>query len=47
MVPLATEQVGCKVTLAVGAAGVEGCVFTVTDVVVGEIQPEAFFAVTV
>jgi len=44
MVPVATLQVGCTVTLAVGAAGVAGCAFTVTDVT-DDIQPLLFFAV--
>ena len=47
MVPVARAQVGCEVTEAVGAAGVAGCVFTVTDVVAGETQPLALRAVTV
>ena len=45
IVPVATEHVGCAVTLAVGAAGVEGCALIVT-LVPEEIQLEAFFAVT-
>ena len=45
IVPVATMQVGCAVTDAVGAAGVAGCAFTVTDVA-EEIQPLLFFAVT-
>ena len=32
IVPVETEQVGCSVTLAVGAAGAVGCEFTVTVV---------------
>ena len=38
MVPVATEQVGWMVTLAVAAAGTEGSAVTVTDVAVAEIQ---------
>ena len=45
IVPVAREQVGCAVTLAVGAAGVAGCAFTVT-LVSALAQPVAFFAVT-
>ena len=45
IVPVAREQVGCAVTLAVGAAGVAGCAFTVT-LVAALAQPDAFFAVT-
>ena len=37
MVPVATEQVGCTVVLAVGAAGVTGCAFT-TTLVAAEVQ---------
>jgi len=44
MVPVATLHVGCAVTLAVGAAGVAGWAFTVTDVT-DEIQPLLFIAV--
>ena len=47
MVPVAKAQLGCNVTEAVGAAGVAGCAFTVTEVVAGEIQPLALRAVTV
>ena len=47
MVPVANAQLGCKVTEAVGAAGVTGCAFTVTEVVPGETQPLALRAVTV
>ncbi len=32
MVPVATAQVGCKVVLAVAAAGAVGCALTVTTV---------------
>jgi hypothetical protein len=45
MVPVATVQVGCSVTLAVGAAGVAGCGLTVTEVP-GEVHPDEFLAVT-
>jgi hypothetical protein len=45
IVPVATVQDGCKVTLAVGAAGAPGLGFTVTIVPV-DIHPAAFFAVT-
>ena len=37
MVPVAVEQVGCMVVLAVAAGGADGCALTVTTVVV-EIQ---------
>ena len=47
MVPVAKAQLGCDVTEAVGAAGVAGCAFTVTEVVAGETQPLALRAVTV
>jgi len=43
--PAATVQVGC-VGVKVGAAGVAGCVLSVI-LETGEIQPEAFCAVTV
>ena len=43
--PVATEHVGCAVTLAVGAAGVAGCAFTVTLVEL-LVQPDVFLAVT-
>ena len=45
IVPVATAQVGCDVTDAVGATGVAGCAFTVTTVA-AEIQPATFFTVT-
>ena len=38
IVPVETEQVGCTVTLAVGAVGAVGCEFTVTVVVPAERQ---------
>jgi len=44
-VPDATVQVGC-VGVTDGAAGVAGCAFKVT-LVTDEMQPAAFFAVTV
>ena len=47
MVPVANAQLGCDVTEAVGAAGVTGCTFTVTEVVPGETHPLALRAVTV
>ena len=46
MVPVATVQVGCTVTLAVGAAGDEGAGFTVTEVF-RDTQLLASLAVTV
>jgi hypothetical protein len=45
IVPVATVQEGWSVTLAVGAAGDAGTVFTVTLVPV-DIHPDVFFAVT-
>jgi hypothetical protein len=30
--PVGTEHVGCVIVPSVGAAGIEGCAFTVTDV---------------
>ena len=45
IVPVATLQVGCDVTFAVGTEGVEGWAFTVT-LVPFEVQPALFFAVT-
>jgi hypothetical protein len=45
IVPVAREQVGCAVTLAVGADGVAGCALTVT-LVAALTQPDAFLAVT-
>ena len=42
--PVATVQVGCAVTLAIGAAGVAGCAFTVTLVAV-PVHPLEFLAV--
>ena len=45
MVPVATEQEGCAVTEAVGAAGVAGWALTVT-LVAEDIQPLLFLAVT-
>ena len=47
MVPVAKAQVGCEVTEAVGAAGVAGCAFTVTEVVPGETHTLALREVTV
>ena len=44
-VPVATKQVGCAVTLAVGAAGVAGWTLTVT-LVPDEIHPVALVVVT-
>ena len=45
IVPVATAQVGCAVTLAVGAAGVAGWAATVKLIAL-EIQPAAFVVVT-
>ena len=45
IVPVVTAQVGCEVTLAVGAAGAPGAPFTVTGVA-DDIQPLLFFTVT-
>ena len=45
MVPVATVQVGCAVTLTVGVAGAEAGALTVT-LVEADIQPLAFCAVT-
>ena len=44
IVPVATVQVGCAVTIVVGAAGVAGCAFSVIEVR-EEIQTLLFFAV--
>ena len=44
IVPVATAQVGCAVTVARGAAGVEGCAFNVTLVAV-LVHPLEFLAV--
>ena len=44
IVAVASVQLGCAETVATGAAGVEGCVFTVRlDAVL--VQPLAFLAV--
>ena len=43
--PVATVQLGCVVTEAVGAEGALGAASTVTTVA-PEIQPAAFFTVT-
>ena len=45
IVPVDTEQVGCNVALAVGAAGVAGWALIVT-LVIADIQPAALLAVT-
>ncbi len=45
IVPVATAQPGCCVTLAVGAAGVNGTVLTVR-LRGAETQPVPFFTVT-
>ena len=45
MVPVATVQVGCDVTDAVGVAGVPELAVNVTDLT-GEIHPALLFAVT-
>ena len=45
MVPVGVVQVGCAVTVAVGAAGAVGAAFTV-NIVTGEVQPAAFCTVT-
>ena len=45
IVPVATLQVGCDVTLAVGTEAVEGCALIVT-LVPFDAQPALFFAVT-
>jgi len=45
MLPVATVQVGC-VGVTDGADGVDGCTFKVMFVT-EEMQPDAFFAVTV
>ena len=45
MVPVATVQEGCAVTVAVGATGVRGCGFTVTGVML-LMQALEFLAVT-
>jgi hypothetical protein len=46
IVPVATEQVGCAVALAVGAAGTDGCAFTVRLVAVDTHPLVVFFVVT-
>ena len=45
IVPVATVQVGCAVTEAVGTEGVVGCALTVT-IVAEEIQPSGSLTVT-
>ena len=45
IVPVGTAQVGCAVTLAVGADPDDGAAFTVTAVA-GDIHPDAFLTVT-
>ena len=45
IVPVCTAQVGCVVTLAVGADPADGTAFTVTAVA-GDIHPDAFVTVT-
>ena len=45
MVPVAVVQVGCAVTVAVGAAGAGGTALTLAEVPM-EIQPGAFCTVT-
>ena len=45
IVPVGTAQVGCVVTLAVGADPADGAAFTVTAVA-ADIHPEAFLTVT-
>lgn len=46
MIPVATEQVGCAVTLTTGAAGVTGCAFMVTALLRAETH-DPFLADTV
>ena len=45
IVPVETAHVGCAVTVAVGATGVDGCAFTVKLNPV-EVQPAPFVVVT-
>ena len=45
IVPVAVEQFGCCVTVAVGAAGADGTAFTVR-LSGAETQPPLFFTVT-
>ena len=45
IVPVDTEQVGCAVTVAVGAMGVDGCALTVKLNAL-DVQPAPFVVVT-
>ena len=45
IVPVAKAQLGCVLTLAVGAAGVNGCALITTLPLAPEVQPAAFVTV--